>query len=81
MFARNLEFILLDLCLGSDASIADLTDMDQRFESLRGYGRLPRGREHRDQRLSSFEIASTVLGLTPTRVLDGAGILRLFWVT
>ena len=38
MFARNLEFILLDLCLGSDASIADLTDMDKRFESLRGMG-------------------------------------------
>jgi hypothetical protein len=67
VFAQDLEFILLDLCLGCDASTADLADMDLRFESLRGYGRLPRGRGKRVQLLSSIEITSAVLGLTPTR--------------
>ena len=38
--------------------------MAQRFKSLRSYGLLPRGRDHRGQRLSPQEIANAVLGLT-----------------
>src|ERR1700722_12706560 len=36
-----------------------------RFESLRGYGKLPRGRERRNQQLTNGEIAAAILGLVP----------------
>lgn len=38
----------------------------KRFESLRGYGKLPRGRANAGQRLTNEEIASAVLGFVPT---------------
>ena len=47
MFASNLERILFDLCRSSDASPGSPADMHGRFETLRGYGCLPRGRENR----------------------------------
>src|SRR3546814_11777767 len=37
--------------------------MDQRFESLRGCGRLPRGRENRGRALTNEEIVAAILGL------------------
>jgi hypothetical protein len=65
VFARNLEMVLFDLCRTSDASWDDPSDMSRRFEALRGYGKLPRGRENRGKRLVDAEIAHAVLGLTP----------------
>jgi hypothetical protein len=38
--------------------------MERRFESLRGYGRLPRGRENRGQTLTNEQIVAALLGLT-----------------
>ena len=38
-------------------------DMEKRFQSLRGSGHLPQGREHRARPLTDKQIASAVLGL------------------
>jgi hypothetical protein len=66
VFATNLEQILLDLCQRSDASSELPASMQQRFETLRSYGQLPRGRENRAARLTDVQIAQAILGLTPT---------------
>lgn len=39
----------------------------ERFESLQGYGQLPRGRDKAAQRLTNDEIARAVLGYVPTQ--------------
>ena len=57
--------VLLNICRTSDASWDDPSDMSRRFEALRGYGKLPRGRENRGKRLADAAIAHAVLGLTP----------------
>ena len=44
MFAKNLEHVLAEALGKSDVSPIDLADIAERFESLRGYGRLPRAR-------------------------------------
>lgn len=67
MFATNLERILFDLSHGADASPALPPDMMLRFDSLRNYGCLPRGRENRGVRLTSLQIAHAVLALVPTK--------------
>jgi hypothetical protein len=67
LFAKNLERVLHDYLLTSDVSSDDRNDIATRFESLRGYGRLPRGRENRTQHLTPQEIASSILGLVPVR--------------
>ena len=41
--------------------------MDQRFESLRGYGKLPRGRENRGRALTNEQIIAALLGLLATQ--------------
>lgn len=41
--------------------------MDQRFESLRGFGRLPRGRENRGRPLSNEQIVDAVFGLVASQ--------------
>lgn len=41
-------------------------DMEKRFQSLRGYGRLPSGRENRARPLTDEQIVSAVLGLSCT---------------
>ncbi len=40
-------------------------DMHERFESLRRYGKLPRGRGNRSKLLTSLEVIASVLGLVP----------------
>lgn len=65
MFAQNLSLLL-------HQNLAEPHEYDatlKRFESLRGYGLLPRGRENAGQRLSNEQIASAVIGFTP--VLSG----------
>ncbi|AYJ84993.1 hypothetical protein D3Y57_02770 (plasmid) [Sphingomonas paeninsulae] len=63
MLAKQLASLLTELCRDSDVTTDTPLDMDQRFESLRGYGRLPRGRENRGRALTNEEIAAALLGL------------------
>lgn len=65
MFAKNLEYLLAECCRSSDVSPADPSEIAVRFNSLRAYGKLPRGREKRAQRLGPAEIASALFGLVP----------------
>jgi len=67
MYAKNLERILALLCRGSDVSDGTSQDFEDRFKALRDYGRLPRGRERRDEKLSDSHIAAAVLGLVAMR--------------
>ena len=64
MIAKQLSNLLTDLCHKSDVTTDARSDMDRRFESLRGYGRLPRGRENRARALTDDQIVAAVLGLT-----------------
>ncbi len=63
MLAKRLASILTDLSRASDVTSDTPLDMDRRFESLRGYGRLPRGRENRGRPLINGQIVAAVLGL------------------
>jgi hypothetical protein len=67
VLAKQLAQILTELCRGSDVTTDAPADMDQRFESLRGYGRLPRGRENRGRALNNQQIVAALLGLTAAR--------------
>ena len=61
MYAKNLSLLLhrqLSEPLSYDETL-------KRFESLRGYGQLPRGRNKAAQRLTNSEIARAVLGFVP----------------
>jgi hypothetical protein len=63
MFAKNLEILLTDLSYKSDVSGGLPDEFAERFNALRGYGKLPRGRGKRDQVLTSREITAAILGL------------------
>jgi hypothetical protein len=63
MYAKNLELILYNLLDESDVSKATSVEYVERFNSLRGYGKLPRGRENREVLLTNKHIAATILGL------------------
>jgi hypothetical protein len=65
MYAKNLARILGLLCQNSDVSYSAPQELDQRFESLRRYDRLPRGRERREEKLSGKHIAAAAFGLVP----------------
>ncbi len=58
MYARDLMFWLHERL----ADPGTIEQTQKRFESLRGYGLLPRGRENAGVRLSNEQIASAVLG-------------------
>lgn len=58
MYARELMLWLHERL----AARGKLEETQRRFESLRGYGLLPRGRENAGVRLSDQQIASAVLG-------------------
>lgn len=58
MYARDLMFWLHERL----ANISALDQTQRRFESLRGYNLLPRGRENAGVRLSNEQVASAVLG-------------------
>lgn len=62
MYAKNLSLLLHRWLSEQDAS----DDTLKRFESLRGYGQLPRGRDKAGMRLTNEEIVSAVLGFVPT---------------
>lgn len=63
MLAKQLSNILTELCRASDVTSDTPPDMDQRFESLRSYGGLPRGRENRGRSLTDAEIVAALLGV------------------
>ena len=63
MYASNLEEALYFLMDKSEASHADPSEFRARMESLRGYGRLPRGRENHATLLTDEQIADAILGL------------------
>ena len=65
MFAKDLEYLLVELCRQSDVSPVNEDDIAKRVHSLRSYGKLPRGRENRARRLSTTEIAAAIFGLVP----------------
>ena len=63
MYAKNLS-LLLHRELSEPRSYDETL---KRFESLRGYGQLPRGRERAGQRLTDDEISRAVLGYVPAQ--------------
>jgi hypothetical protein len=67
MYASNLEEALYLLMDRSEASHADPSEFRARMESLRGYGRLPRGRENHETLLTNEQIADAILGLAATK--------------
>jgi methylamine utilization protein MauJ len=79
MIASHLAATLFELSTESDMSAVTRNDIMERFESLRSYGRLPRGRERRNQELTNSEIAAAILGLAsqnPKWAGHAATILR-----
>ena len=63
MYAKNLSQLL-------HQELSETRSYDEtlkRFESLRGYGQLPRGRDKAAQRLTNKEIARAILGYVPTQ--------------
>jgi hypothetical protein len=67
MFAQRLSSILAELCRGCDVTTDTPAEMEERFESLRNYGHLPRGRKNRGQALSNGQVIAAVLGLVASR--------------
>lgn len=63
MLAKQLSHLLVELCRGSDVATDTYSDMDRRFESLRGSARLPRGRENRGRPLTDEQIVAALFGL------------------
>tara|TARA_B110001454_G_scaffold178540_1_gene171410 strand:- start:1571 stop:3019 length:1449 start_codon:yes stop_codon:yes gene_type:complete len=63
MLAKQLSNLLVELSRHSDVTTETPLNMDQRFESLRRYSRLPRGRENRGRALTDKEIVAAILGL------------------
>ena len=72
MLAKQLAAVLTELVRGSDVTPDTSLDMEQRFKSLRGYGRLPRGRVNRGRLLTNEEFVAAVLGLVAVQP-DWAG--------
>jgi putative transposase len=65
LFAKDLEYVLGECFRQSDVSPVNEADLASRADSLRRYGKLPRGRENRGRRLSTSEITAAILGLVP----------------
>lgn len=63
MIALGLAATMFELSQGSDMAHVARDDIMERFESLRGYGKLPSGREQRNRQLTNAEIAAALLGL------------------
>ena len=51
MYAKTLARILGVLCQNSDVSYSTPQELDQRFEFMRRYGRLPRGGKRGDEKI------------------------------
>jgi hypothetical protein len=67
MIAKRLETILADEAAKTDLSQRSPADMVQRFQSLRGYGLLPKGRGKNAQHLSLAEIVNAILSIATVK--------------
>jgi hypothetical protein len=67
MYASNLQGLLFDCSQHSDMSPQTFAEFTERFNALRSYGHLPKGRDQRKRLLTPIQIASAILGLVPTR--------------
>jgi hypothetical protein len=67
MYASNLQELLFHCSERSDISPQAFADFTERFNALRSYGHLPKGRDQRKHLLTPTQVASTILGLVPTR--------------
>jgi len=63
MIAKQLEAILLNEAAKTDLSHRSSADMVQRFQALRGFGLLPRGRGKNAQHLTSLQTAAGILSV------------------
>lgn len=63
MIAKQLEAILLHEAASTDFSHRSSADLAQRFQSLRGFGLLPRGRGKNAQHLTSLQAVAGILSL------------------
>ena len=79
MYASNLQELLFHCSEHCDVSPQAFAEFTQRFNTLRSYGHLPRGRDKRTQLLTPIQIASAILGLVPTQPTwagHGATVLK-----
>lgn len=79
MYASNLQELLFHCSEHSDVSPEAFADFTERFNKLRSYGHLPKGRTKRKQLLTPIQIASAILGLVPIHPAwagHGATILK-----
>ena len=79
MYASNLQELLFHCSEHSDMSAQVFAEFIERFDALRSYGHLPKGRDQRKHLLTPTQIASAILGLVPTRppwAGHGATILK-----
>ena len=79
MYASNLQELLFYCSEHSDMSPQAFAEFKQRFDTLRSYGHLPKGRDQRRQLLTPTQIASAILGLVPTQPAwagHGATVLK-----
>ncbi|RTL67097.1 MAG: hypothetical protein EKK42_15065 [Pseudonocardiaceae bacterium] len=67
MYASNLQELLYHCSEHSDVSPQVFAEFTERFNSLRGYGYLPKGRDQHKQLLTPRQVALAILGLIPTR--------------
>ena len=79
MYASNLQELLFHCSEHSDMSPQAFAEFTDRFNALRGYGHLPKGRDQRKHLLTPIQVALAILGLVPTRPSwagHGATVLR-----
>lgn len=79
MYASNLQELLFHCSEHSDMSPQAFVEFAQRFDTLRNYGHLPKGRDQRGKLLTPIQIASAILGLVPMQPAwagHGATILK-----
>lgn len=67
MIAKRLETILANEARKTDLSQRSPADMVQRFQSLRGFGLLPKGRGKNAQHLSLAEIVAGILSIATVK--------------
>jgi hypothetical protein len=81
MYASNLQKLLFNSLAHSDFSPQSFANFTERFNQLRNYGHLPRGRDQRKRVLTPTQVALAILGLVPTAPQwagHGATVLRNF---
>lgn len=65
MYASNLQELLFHCSQHSDVSPQAFAAFQERFNALRSYGHLPKGRDQSKRLLTPLQIAAAILGLVP----------------